>query len=196
MADDAIYDHDDAKYYFLQKYTLFSPSLTSSTSYEPHTMRNDKGIKDYGIIGGDTLKTFNLKAVTGTTVFPPEFLWNRKEWRGILRDFSLSGCFLLLCTARLHVSHACFRIIFSTKLSGTTGGKYRKSGCLACPNPNAREFIGVRSIKGNEGRTRVMFLRWVSHKLCIIFSPPMWDFAKTVIDLCCSQYSMHMLQFR
>lgn len=52
-------------------------------------MQKDKGMKDYGIIGGDTLNTFNLKAVTGSTMFPPGFLWSRKEWRGVLRDFSV-----------------------------------------------------------------------------------------------------------
>lgn len=74
MPDDVIYDHDDPKFYFLQKDTLFFPSSTSSTSYEPHKMQKDKGFKDYGIISGDAIKYFNLKVITGTTTFPPKFL--------------------------------------------------------------------------------------------------------------------------
>lgn len=79
MPDDVIYDHDDAKFYFLHKYTLFFPSLTSSTSYESHTIQKDKGIKNYGITGGGALKSLNLKAVTGTTMFPPDFCGEGKS---------------------------------------------------------------------------------------------------------------------
>lgn len=148
-----IYDHHDAFSFLRKKTRYFFTSLTSATSCEPHKMQKDKGIKDYGIIGGDALKSFNLKAVTGTMMFHPEYLWSRKEWWGIMRDFSLSRCFLLLCTARQHVSHPCYRIIFSTKLSGTIWGKYRKSSCLLVLTRTLGSLLAFnRSKEMREGR--------------------------------------------
>lgn len=199
IPDDVIYDHDDAKFYFLHTYTLSFPSVISSTSYEPHTMQKDKYIKDYGIIGGDALKSFILKAVTGTTMFPPGFLWSRKEWWGILRDFSLSGCFLLLCTARLHVSHPCYRIIFSTELSGTTGESLVRPA--ACPSEPERSGLYWRSIDQrkwgkNASNVPAMGKSQAMHHIFLLRGGilPKWGLISVAVSILSS--SMHMLQFK
>lgn len=70
-------------------------------------MQKNKVIKDYGITGGDALKSFNLKAVTGTTMSLPDFCSEGKSGGVFCVTFlCLAGfCYRVQpgCTFLIHV---------------------------------------------------------------------------------------------